>query len=325
MKERKPPKVLLITNMYPTLKKPYFGTFVKDQVESLRHEGAEVDVLFVDGVKNSLNYIWAFPRLWLRLLTRRYDLIHAHYVFSGIIARAQLLYPVILTHHGSQVFDGWQAPVCRFISKYVDKTIVMSPEMRDRGRLGKATIIPCGINMGIFKPGPLKESREKLGLPREKKLVAFIGEHDRPLKRWDIAQESVRLLQQKLPDAELVCVSKKPFDVIPDYMNASDVLVLVSDSEGSPMVIKEAMACNMPIVAVPVGDVPDVIKGTEGCFLCTNDPVDVAEKLEIALCRGTRTAGREKMKPLSLEAISRRILQLYEEILMRKTSKSGKR
>jgi len=105
-------RVLVVTNMYPTPEMPFFGTFVNEQVEYLRKQGVEVDVFFVNGNKSALNYLWAFPRLWARLLTRRYDLNHAHYVFSGIIARAQLLYPVVLTHHGSQVFQGWQAPVC---------------------------------------------------------------------------------------------------------------------------------------------------------------------------------------------------------------------
>ena len=87
------------------------------------------------------------------------------------------------------------------------------------------------------------------------------------------------LLKENVPDAELVLVSKKPLDVVPKYMNACDVLVLVSDGEGSPMVIKEAMACNLPIVSVPVGDVPEVIGGTDGCFLCSQEPGDVAKKL----------------------------------------------
>ena len=311
-------KVLVLTNMYPTPEYSSFGTFVEEQVQSLRQEGVEVDVLFVNGVKNKLNYLWGFPRLWARLLTNRYDLIHAHYVFSGIIARAQFLYPVVLTHHGSQVFQTWQAPVCRMVSQLVDRSIVVSPEMKEKGRLGKSHVIPCGIDFELFKPIPREQARAELNLPKDKKLVLYAGEYFRPIKRFDIVQEAMKLLQERASDVELVLVSKKPLSVVPRYMSACDILVLVSDGEGSPMVIKEAMACNLPIVSVPAGDVPDVIGGTESCYLCSQDPRDVAEKMELALERGRRTNGREKIAGMEIGAISRRIMSLYDDVLREK-------
>jgi teichuronic acid biosynthesis glycosyltransferase TuaC len=96
-------------------------------------------------------------------------------------------------------------------------------------------------------------------------------------------------------------------------MNACDALLLVSDAEGSPMVIKEAMACNLPVVSVPVGDVPGVIGGTEGCYLCRQDPSDAAEKLGLALRRLERTKGREKVTSLEQGIVARRIMEVYKE------------
>ncbi len=311
-------KVLVLTNMYPTERKPWFGTFVKEQVESLRKEGVQVDVFFVDGVKNTLNYLWAFPRLWAWLLTHRYDLIHAHYVFSGIIARAQFLYPVLLTHHGSQVFAGWQAPICRLVTPLMDRAIVVSPEMKEKMENNKLEVIPCGIDFDLFKPMPRQQAREELNLPQDRKLVLWAGEYWRPIKRFDIVQKSVDLLRERDPDVELVLVGGKPLSAVPKYMSACDVLLLVSDGEGSPMVIKEAMACNLPIVSVPAGDVPQVIGGTEGCYLCSQDPQDVAGKLELALKRGRRTDGRDGIGHVEIGAISRRIISLYEELLQEK-------
>lgn len=311
-------KVLVVTAMYPTVEKPYFGTFVKEQAESLRKEGVQVDVFFVDGNKSKLNYLWAFPRLWARLLTRRYDLIHAHYVFAGIIARAQFLYPVVLTHHGSQVFQTWQAPLCRIVTPFMNRAIVVSQEMKEKGRLSKAAVIPCGINFDLFKPVPREQAREELNLPKDKKLVLWAGEYWRAIKRFDIVQQSVNLLRQKDPNVELVLVAKKPLSMVPKYMSACDVLVLASDGEGSPMVIKESMACNLPIVSVPAGDVPEVIGGTEGCYLCSQDPQDVAEKLELALQWGGRTNGRDKIGHLEIGHISQRITSLYEDLLQKR-------
>jgi len=133
-------------------------------------------------------------------------------------------------------------------------------------------------------------------------------------------QASVKILKEKNPDVELILVSKKPLNVVPKYMNACDVLVLVSDGEGSPQVIKEAMACNLPIVSTPVGDVPEVIGDTEGCYLCSQEPQDVAEKLEEALHWGKRTNGREKIAHLEISTISQRIIAIYEEVLKDKKS-----
>ena len=311
-------KVLVITNMYPTPQYPSFGTFVEEQVKSLRSSGVDVDVLFVNGIKGQINYVKGIFRMWGRLLSRRYDLIHAHYVFCGMIARFQFLYPVVLTHHGSQVFQGWQAPLCRFVSPFMDSVIVVSQEMRQKGHLEKSHVIPCGIDFEQFRPLPRDQVRKQLNLPADKKLVLFCGEYFRPIKRFDIVQKAISILKQKDPAADLVLVSKKPLSVVPLYMNACDALVLVSDGEGSPMVIKEAMACNLPVVAVPAGDIPEVIGNTDGCYLCSQDPVDVAEKLDLALHWEGRTSGREKIRHLEIGTISRQIISIYEAVLHQK-------
>ncbi len=320
-------RVLVVTNMYPTPKYPSFGTFVEEQVRSLRQEGVDVDVLFINGIKGKLNYLLGIFRMWGKLLTRRYDLVHAHYVYSGIVARSQFFYPIVLTHHGSQVFAGREAPICRRVSPLMDSLIVVSQEMKEKGHLDRAHVIPCGIDFEMFKPQPKEKARAELGLPQDKKLVLFCGEYFRPIKRFDIVRKAVWLLQQNDPDVQLVVCSKKPLTEVPKYMNACDVLVLVSDGEGSPMVIKEAMACNLPVVAVPAGDIPEVIGGTEGCYICTQDPYEVAEKLDLALhyegLHGDgrpdgRTNGRNKINNMELGAISRRIIAVYQDLLREK-------
>ncbi|KPJ66676.1 MAG: hypothetical protein AMJ43_07275 [Coxiella sp. DG_40] len=311
-------KVLVVTNTYPTKKWPSMGIFVKEQVESLEKEGIEIDVLFINGWESKLNYLWGILRLWKCLLTHRYDLVHAHYVFSGIIARCQFLYPVVLTHHGIEVFLTWQRVPSRLITYLVDKTIVVSQQQKEKLRYKNMVVIPCGIDFDLFRPMSREEVRQELNLPPEKKLVSCVGHYSRPEKRFDIIQAALTLAQEKDPSIELVLVRNQTHDIVPLYMNACDVILLVSDGEGSPMVIKEAMACNLPIVSVPVGDVPEIIKDTEGCYLCTQDPEDVAVKLLLALSNGKRTEGREKIKHMELSQISRKIIAQYQEVLHNK-------
>jgi glycosyltransferase involved in cell wall biosynthesis len=123
------------------------------------------------------------------------------------------------------------------------------------------------------------------------------------------------VLKQRHPDAELVLVSGKPHSVIPLYMNACDVFLLASSSEGSPMVIKEAMACNLPVVSTDVGDVGEVISGVEGCYLVEPDVNDIAAKLELVLNRRERTNGREKIAHLAADPIAQRIIDVYKELV----------
>jgi len=308
-------KVLVVTNMYPQPDQPAFGVFVEDQVKSLRKLGVEVDLLFMNGKRNKLNYLAGFPRLWSQLRRKRYDLLHAHYVFSGLVARAQWHRPVVLTHHGPEVFMTWEKYVCRLTKRWFDKVIVVSPEMRDQLGVEDAYVIPCGVDIERFQPTPQPEARSSLGLPADKKLILWAGEHLRPEKRFEIVQEAVELLKQRDLRVELVVLSGKPHDTVPLYMNGCDVLLLTSDAEGSPMVIKEAMACNLPVVSTSVGDVPDVIDGVDGCYLCSQDPADVANKLELAVAFGKRTNGRERVRPMELSEIGRRIICVYEDAL----------
>ena len=178
-------------------------------------------------LKNKLNYIWGIFRLWAHLLTHhRYDLIHAHYVFSGLIARTQFLYPVVLTHHGFEVFVSWQRFASRTITHLVDKVILVSPEMKAKLKYDKAVVIPCGINFDLFKPMPKGKAREELNLAQGKKLVLWAGQYTRPEKRFDIVREAVAMAQKKDPSVEFVLLSGKSHDVVPAYMNACDVLIV---------------------------------------------------------------------------------------------------
>lgn len=308
-------RVLVVTNMYPTADKPAFGTFVRDQVASLGALGVDVDVFFMDGKASRLNYLRGFGRLRRHLREHApYDLIHAHYVFSGLVALSQRRLPVVLTHHGIEVVLGWQGYLCRWVTPRVDAVIVTSGVVKRALGDENAIVIPCGVDMARFAPILQAEARARLGLPQDAKLVLFAGE-PRPEKRLEIIQAAVERLSAQDGRVRLVVASNRPHEEMPLYMNACDVLALASDFEGSPMVIKEAMACDLPIVSVGVGDVAEIIGDTEGCYLCERTPEDMAAKLRLALARGGRTDGRRRVAHLSLEATAKQIVAVYERVL----------
>ncbi len=311
--EWKKRRVLVVTNMYPDEQNPDFGTFVHEQVESLQKLGLNVDVLVVGGKRRKLSYFDGVRRFRRRLRERRYDLIHAHYVFSGIVARLQRGHPVLVSFHGAAEMVGWVGLLCRLLAPFVDAVTVTSQE--HKAQLGRrdAHVIPCGVDLDLFVPMPKREARMRLRFAEGRKLVLFVGIL-RPEKRLDVIKAAVELLQRDDPTVELIVVTGEPHERIPLYMNACDVLALASDYEGSPVVIKEAMACNLPIVSVDVGDVAHMVGGTEGCYICQRDPADMAEKLNLALSRGQRTDGRRAIRGLGLESTVEGVLHLYEEL-----------
>lgn len=308
-----PIRVLTVTNMFPTRRFPAFGVFVRDQVQSLRSLGIEVDVLFLNPRQTRLNYCAGPLRLRRCLAWKSYDLIHAHYVFSGAIALTQRKLPVVLTHHGIEVLHGWTAALCRAVSRHVDLTIVTSDGMA--GALeAPAVVVPCGVDLARFRPLSRWKARDRLGFPHDRRLVLFAGE-PRPEKRPYLISQAVTRLNEAGHGIDLVRAHNQPHLKMPLFYNASDVLVLVSEHEGSPMVIKEAVACNLPFVSTDVGDVFQRFGHVPGCFRCNGEVNDLVSKIPLALSCGRLADGRQYLQDLSLDAIGRRLVDLYARLL----------
>jgi glycosyltransferase involved in cell wall biosynthesis len=306
-------RVLVLTNMYPHAADPSFGTFVYEQVRALCGLGVDMDVLFVNGRASRWQYLLGYPRLWRQLRHVRYDLIHAHYVFAGWIARAQWCAPVVQSFHGAGEMLGYQGWLCKLLAPLVDRVIVTSADHKARLGYAPARIIPCGVDLTLFAPRPRDEARRALGWAPATRTVLWLGD-PRPEKRLDLVRGAFERLAQRCSDVELEIVSRVPHDQVPTYMNAAHALILPSDAEGSPVVIKEAMACNLPIVGVDVGDVAQVIAGVEGCYLAERTVEDLADKLALAL-QHEHSAGRAAIQHLQTGAEAQAILALYRELV----------
>jgi glycosyltransferase involved in cell wall biosynthesis len=320
-------KVLVITAMYPSAQNPARGTFVKDQVESLREAGVEVDVLAFNAQRKGNNYLKAVGDLRRQLRVKRYDIIHAHYGLTGFVARMQTQCPVVVTFHGSdllaEVEPTWKGTlgsikdvtVSKLIAYTVSKRIIVAEILRPQLWPLDAVKIPMGVDISLFKPMPRQEARERLGLPHDKRLVVFVAHPRNYVKRFDLAQAAVQRLAETSMDVELLALYQTPHEQVPIYMNACDALVLTSMHEASPCVIKEAMACNLPIVSVNVGDVAERMDGVEGCYLCDRTPQDIAAKLRRVLEDGRHPDSRSKIAELSLQNVARQVIAVYEEML----------
>lgn len=308
--------VLAVTNTYLTAARPGDSPQIKDLVEALKAKGITVDVLYVDryrGVQSYVQAAWRMARL--SLLPRQYDLVHAFYGHCGFLARLQARYPVVVTFLGSDLLHPKDGAIGRFVARVVSGVIVQSEEMKRVAGRDDAAIIPFGVNLELFKPFPMEDARRELGLPQDEKLVLFPWNPARAVKRYDLIQEAVLVVQKKIDNLRLIAVFDQPHERVAKYMNACNAMVLASEYEGSPMALREAMACNLPIVAVDVGDVRQIIENTEGSYLCRRDPTDIAEKLSLAIERGSRTSGAEIMRRASAAWAADQVIQVYDQIL----------
>jgi glycosyltransferase involved in cell wall biosynthesis len=310
-------RLLVVTNMWPTERDPAFGVFVRDQVEALRLAGADCTVLFVDGKTRTLAYLGAIYDCRRRLRAIGPDVVIAHHVLSGLIVwlagRARPRPRWILIHHGIEVFCGWQAPLARWLTGRADRTLVVSSAMARHLRLSSEDVLPMGVDTSLFLPMDRADARRRLGLPSGPALVAWIGS-DRPEKRLDLARRAVEVLRDSRPDADLLVVAGVDHATVPLWLGACDVVLLTSCCEGSPTVVKEALACDRPVVSTNVGDVADLLTGLEGCRVVSDArPESLAGALKQALDAGpvhTRCA----VLPLDVADLAGRMIHIASSV-----------
>lgn len=292
------------------------GDVVFNQGESLRKQGIQIDYFTIEGGGFS-GYFKSISLLRKYIRKNSYDILHAHYSLSAFTASLAKNRPLVVSLMGS---DAYLSGILRGITKFFyrffwDFTIVKSKEMHDLLKLKKAEIIPNGVDIERFNISDKENARIKLQRSFNENIIVFIADPARSEKNFVLAEESVKLLNRS--DVKLLVVHGVPNSAIPDYMNAADLLLLTSKWEGSVNVVKEAMACNLPIVSTDVGDVKYNTQGVEGCFITRNNPEDVAKGIDFALRFNRRTNGREKLISMGLdsESTAKRIINVYKELI----------
>ena len=328
-----PIRVLMITSEWPEPGVNVTSHFIKRQADFLAAAGIDVTVLPFKGRKNPLNYLRNWARLQARLNRERYDLVHAQFGQSGLLALPKRL-PLVVTFRGSDLLgtvsekNGRHRKIgalhqylSRLVATQADAVVVVAEHMKSQLPPSiKAHVIPSGLDLHLFQPTDKGTARKQLGLPEDERLVLFVGRPSQGRKRFDLAERAMEILNKSLP-ARLVVGWRVPHTDIPLYMSACDALLFTSMQEGSPNVVKEALACNLPVVSVPVGDVESRLKGVEGCALCADDePQTIAAALNGVLARGGRTNGRETVLALDENVTTEQVIEIYRTILSREAS-----
>ena len=309
-----PLSILLVTAMYPHAEQPGSGAFVMHQVEALRALGHQVKVIHIRGNQARWNYFFGGLTVLQETWRRRYDVVHVHYGLTGIAAILRWRTPLVVTLHGSDMLQGtFQPLVSRIVSSIADATIVVSPQIAGKC---PGTLIPCGVDLQTFRPTAQATARQALSLSGDEKIVLFPFNPERHLKRYDLAVQAVELLRARGISVSLLPVWNVPNERMPLYYSAADVMILCSDTEGSPTSVKEALACELPVVSTDVGDVRSVMDGITGTEICEQNAASIAAALERVLTRPADRPfiGRSAMRRFDQSATVAALVSVYRKV-----------
>lgn len=291
--------------------------FYTEEIAALREKNVSVDVVDISGLetkdKRSIRNYLSFYLDVLWKTFDEYDVIHANYGLTAPFALAQRHRPIVLSLWGSDLMGSldW---VSKESARYCDEVIVMSEEMeRDLGR--DAHIIPHGVNFETFRPMDQREARESIGWEPNGTYVLFPYDPSRDVKNYPLAERVVEAVEEDLGrEIELQAVYNVDHEDVPLYMNAADALLLTSQREGFPNSVKEALACNLPVVATDVGGIRNRLDAVENSYSCGTD-AELVSRLGDVLASGARSDGRQQAADLSVDRSTDRILDVYRQAL----------
>ena len=326
-------RVLTVTNMYPSSNDPTSGTFVEQQVKGLLDIGIDVQVLFVDRARGGMReYLKVAERVKAACLEFRPDIVHSMYggVMADEVVRAVKNTPTVVSFCGSDVLgellsgtirkliSRWGIVCSRRAARRATGIVVKSRNLLNAlpNDLNptKIRIIPNGVDLERFKPKDRDVCQKILGWHPDTFHILFPTNSGDPRKRLSLATAATEAVNRFGIKAELHQLQSVPHQDVPVWLNASDVVLLTSLHEGSPNVIKEALACDVPIVAVDVGDVKERIGRVKGCYIASSTPTDLACNLRHVHAGPRRINGRTFMQELSLETVARRLVTFYCEL-----------
>jgi teichuronic acid biosynthesis glycosyltransferase TuaC len=314
------------------------GIFVDREMQSLREGGLDVSAYDI-GTRYDPASLWhAWRGLRAEIRRTQPDLLHAQY--GTIVAALTVLtgHPTVITFGGGDLLpadfhsggpDGGRAlawalswlrsfagiSLSHFAALFAVRTICVSEELRRslHVRRRRASVIPRGVDLKLFSPGSREEARAALGWTADARIVLASGTGDRRIKGLDVATEAAAIASRTASDLELRVIRDIPPDQMPLIYRAADVLVFASRTEGSPNVVKEALACGLPVIGVHVGDVGERLHGVTPSATVARAPRAIADAIVEITRNPERSNGPQAVAALSLEKIRERILDVYRD------------
>ncbi|MFB5623229.1 MAG: glycosyltransferase [Nitrosarchaeum sp.] len=289
------------------------ATFITEQVYSLHNIGITTDFFTIKG-KGIFGYFINLSSYLRKIKEFKPDIIHAHYGLSGVFANLQFKTPVITTYHGSDLnnkFAGNFSYLCHKLSNF--NIHVFKNSKATKWSPNKINVIPCGVDFEMFDVYDREKCRKSLGFEPVRHYILFAGAFDNPVKNSQLAKDSIQYLE----NTELIELKGKSREEVAILLNAVDALLLTSHSEGSPQIVKEALACNCPVVAVNVGDLKEQYVNFRNCKIVPRNPLIISNALVELFSPKDYFNSRQELLNLSLDlkSTAEKIRTIYAQIL----------
>lgn len=289
-------------------------SFFQQQVSSLEERGVSCTTVTVPRPGAAGRGPREYARFYGETLRRAldgHDIVHANYGLVGPFALALPVRPVVLTLWGSELMGetGWLDRWSRFAARHSDAVVVPSRRLsRELDRPHE--VVPFGVDTELFRPIDRKLARQRVGWESDEFQVLFPYDPDRAVKNYPLAE---RVVDQIPADVTLRTVSGVPYEEMPYYMNASDALLVTSARESGPMVVREAAACNVPVVSTDVGFAADALAGVADSHIATSES-DLVAHLESVLGGDGRSDARQTVDTLGLDRMAEQLVETYRTV-----------
>ena len=307
-------RALIVTNMYPSAARPELGSFVRDQVQALRRTGAAEVELFAFAPGGAGAYVNGARELRRRHGRERYDIVHAHFGLTTWPALAAHGKRRLVTLHGTDLADSRSRPITLAGLRLVDLVGVASEQLaaqipRWAASTGHRAVLPAGVDTARFKPLPRTLARTELGLDPDGTYVLFAADPARPEKRFDRAREVAG-------DATLLTLGGIEPERVPLWVNAANAVLVPSEREGFGLATLEALACDVPVLATPVGIAPEALAGVQGTLCAPFDAATWTRALAPHLAADDpRIDGRTRASRFSTDAMAARVIDAWRQLL----------
>ena len=326
-------RVLHVSNMWPTENAPHFGSFVKSQVTSLAKAGVLCESVYAEAT-GVAKYSEIRSKLKNQIVQFKPNIVHAHFGWTGAavvdICKHHDI-PLVISYCGGDI-NGEKGTLARrlkhqlgiYLSLWAGRSasllIVKNKDMMTilPARLQSKTILlPNGVDTKLFTPMKKNEVRKELGW-KNGPIALFAGRSDDPTKNFDLAKQAINIAQHQIPDLTLKTPKNIPHNMMPTLLNAADILLMTSYKEGSPNIVKEALSCDLPVISVPVGDVPWILNDLRSCAVTAYDANEIAQNT-LTLIDGSVAQGERRQRildyKLDSQSIAHKLILAYKGLL----------
>jgi glycosyltransferase involved in cell wall biosynthesis len=304
-------RALIVTNMYPTPARPALGSFVRDQVEALRRiDGVEVEVFAFDP-GNMRAYVHAARDLRRRHGNDIFDVVHAHFGLTAWPASAAHGKAHAVTLHGTDLVHPRSRAITLAALPFLDLVATVSEPLaaqvpRWATRKPRRAVLPAGVDLERFRPIPRSEARRDLGLDPTARYILFPADPNRAEKRFDRAQAIT-------PDnAKLLTLGSIDPAQVPLYVNAANAVLVPSERESFGLAVLEALACDVPVLATPVGIAPEALDDVPGALCAPFEATTWRAALQPHLTTNDpRIEGRGRAEPYGTDRMAANVVAAW--------------